>query len=282
MKKIISLLLIICINLFALEISQEKIKNANTVLFQIEKKEIKDVKLIFDGKEFPFFKNTLFPHNFYLLLPIPYYQKVKEYPISISYLEDNKEVIKKTKIKIIDGNYKSEIIKVSKSKVTLSKKNKKRVQKEYKEAMKIYKTISPKLYWKENFIYPLNTKITSDFGNKRIYNNSIKSYHSGTDFRAAIGTPLKAINNGIIKIAKNRFYAGNSVVIDHGQGVYSCYFHLSKINLEVGDKVKKGQIIGLSGDTGRVTGPHLHFSMRVNGILVDPMALISTLNTIRK
>lgn len=282
MKKLISILLIIYINLFAVEINQKKIKNANTLLFQIEKKEIKDVKLNFEGKDFLFLKNTLFPHNFYLLLPVPYYQDLKEYPIIISYLENKKKVVEKIKIKIIDGNYKSEIIKVSKSKVTLSKKNKKRTQKEYKEAMKIYRTASPNLYWKSDFIYPLNTKITSDFGNKRVYNNSIKSYHSGTDFRAPNGTPLQAVNDGIIKLAKNRFYSGNSVVIDHGHGVYSCYFHLSKINLKVGTKVKKGQIIGLSGSTGRVTGPHLHFSMRINGILVDPMHLISTLNSIKK
>ena len=88
--------------------------------------------------------------------------------------------------------------------------------------------------------------------------------YEGTDFQAKDNTPIIASNSGIVRISGNRFYAGNSIVIDHGQGVYSCYFHLNTMNFKVGDFIKKGEVLGLSGSTGRVTGPHLHFTFRIN------------------
>ncbi|MFA9373870.1 MAG: M23 family metallopeptidase, partial [Poseidonibacter sp.] len=103
---------------------------------------------------------------------------------------------------------------------------------------------------------------------------------SGTDFRAKIGTDIIASNDGIVRIAQNRFYSGNSIVIDHGRGIYSCYFHLSKMNYKAGDKIKRGDILGLSGDTGRITGPHLHYSFRINAIQVDPLQAIEILNSL--
>ena len=106
--------------------------------------------------------------------------------------------------------------------------------------MEIYNSSSAEIYWKDDFIYPLNSKITSDFGTKRVYNGKLKSYHSGTDFKASDNTPIIASNDGIVKISQNRFYSGNSIVIDHGQGVYSCYFHLNTMNFKVGDKIKRG------------------------------------------
>jgi murein DD-endopeptidase MepM/ murein hydrolase activator NlpD len=125
---------------------------------------------------------------------------------------------------------------------------------------------------------PMKSKITSDFGNARIYNGKTKSYHSGTDFRAKIGTPIIASNDGKIVLAKRRFYAGGSIIIDHGHGIYSCYYHMSRFDVKEGEMVKKNQVIGLSGDTGRVTGPHLHFSIRVGGLQVDPLQFIELVN----
>jgi murein DD-endopeptidase MepM/ murein hydrolase activator NlpD len=125
---------------------------------------------------------------------------------------------------------------------------------------------------------PMDSKITSDFGNARVFNGSLKSYHSGTDFRAKVGTPVKSVNDGVVVLAKDRFYAGGSVIVDHGEGVYSCYYHMSKYEVKEGDFVKKGQLLGLSGVSGRVTGPHLHFSMRVSGVQVDPLQFINLVN----
>jgi len=281
MKKIVILLFILIFNLCAFELSTSKVKNANTVLVQITKKNISDVKLSFEKQNINFFKNPFKKDSFYALLPISYYKKFKTYRVIISYLEDEKRIFKGRDLKIIDGNYKSEVINVSKSKFKPSKERLQRTKKEYIDAIKVYKSVSKKILWEENFINPLNSKITSDFGTKRVYNGSLKSYHSGTDFRAKIGTPIIASNSGIVKISAHRFYSGKSIIIDHGQGVYSCYFHLSKINYKVGDAIKRGDILGLSGDTGRITGPHLHYSFRIHGIQVDPLQAQKVLNKLK-
>ena len=283
MKKIILIILILIVSLNAnvdtqLNTSSKEVKNANTFLLTLNGKNIQEPKLTFDKHNISFYKHPKKENSYYALVPVSYYKKPNTYRIIVSYIKDNQKLFKGINIKVIDGKYKSETIKVAKGKVNLSPENKNRTKKEYQSAMKIYNTISSELYLNEKSIYPLNSKITSSFGKKRIYNKTLKSYHSGTDYKAAVSTPIEAMNDGIISISKNRFYAGNSLVINHGQGIYSCYFHLSKMNFTVGNFVKKSQIIGLSGSTGRVTGPHLHFATRVHGIQVDPLQLIELLN----
>lgn len=260
------------------------VNNAQTALLILEAKNIKSPKLTLKDKKplnLNFHKSPFNSDTYYSLIPVSYYKKPMKYKVIISYFQNGKKKFKSVKLNVIEGKYKSETINVSKSKFKPSAKRVKRTQQEYKDAMKIYRTVSKDVLWEKSFIYPMNSKITSAFGTKRIYNGSLKSYHSGTDFRAKIGTPILASNSGIVKISQNRFYSGNSIIIDHGQGVYSCYFHLDKMNLKVGDFVDKGQILGLSGDTGRITGPHLHFSFRINGLQVDPLQAIKVLNTLK-
>lgn len=182
------------------------------------------------------------------------------------------------RFKIKKGDYKKEQITVSSSKVNPPKEVSERIKKEYEEANAIYAKTTPNLLFNSPFILPLNSHITSSFGNARLFNNSLKSYHSGTDFRAAIGTKISASNDGVVVIAKDRYYAGNSVVIDHGGGIYSQYYHLSKLFVKVGDSVKKRDIIGLSGDTGRVSGAHLHYGIAINGVSVDPLSFTKKIN----
>jgi murein DD-endopeptidase MepM/ murein hydrolase activator NlpD len=281
MKKILIITLIFLCNLFALEINQSTVKNANTVLLEIQKKNISEVKLTFDKQNIDFFKNPFKENTHYALIPISYYQKKKDYRVIVSYIENGKKVFEGKNLKVVDGKYKSEVINVPKTKFKPKASRVKRTKKEYTQAMKIYNFISKDILWKEDFINPLNTKITSNFGTKRVYNGKLKSYHSGTDFRAKNGTNIIASNSGIVKISQNRFYSGGTIVIDHGHGVYSCYFHLSKMNYKTGDFIEKGAILGLSGDTGRVTGPHLHFSFRIQGIQVDPLNAITILNQLK-
>lgn len=280
--KIIILITLFTNILFTKEItlSSKKIKNANTLLVTLKKENITNPKLTLDKHNIKFFKKPKSEDTYYALVPISYYKKLGKYRIIISYIKNSKKIFKGESIEVIDGEYKSEVINVPKGKVTLNTKNKKRTKKEYNSAMKIYNTTTDNLYLDGYSINPLNSKITSSFGKKRVYNGTLKSFHSGTDFKAKIGTPIKAINDGIIEISENRFYAGNSIVINHGQGIYSGYYHLSKMNYNKGDFIKKDSILGLSGSTGRVTGPHLHFSFRIHGIQVDPLQAIAILNTL--
>lgn len=261
-------------------IHNKKIINAQSILITIKDKNINNIKLSLGKFNLNFFENPFKKDSYYALLPISYYAEIKKQKIIISYYKNEKKYFTSLNINIHEGKYKKEIIKVSLKKVSLNNKNNIRASKEYTEATLIYKKISKKLLWKKDFIKPLQSKITSDFGNKRIYNNILKSYHSGIDLKAKKNTKILASNSGVIVISKNRFYAGNSIVIDHGHGVYTGYYHLNKLLKKVGEKVKRGELIGLSGSTGRVTGPHLHFSAKVNGITVNAFQLISILNTL--
>jgi murein DD-endopeptidase MepM/ murein hydrolase activator NlpD len=128
--------------------------------------------------------------------------------------------------------------------------------------------------WRGRFISPVPFTATDSFGTRRTFNGELASIHRGTDFHAPSGTPVMAANDGEVVIAQGMFYEGNLVVINHGLQFYTQYMHLSKIEVKVGDRVKKGQRIGLSGATGRVTGPHLHLGVRWQGEYVDPVILL--------
>ncbi len=128
--------------------------------------------------------------------------------------------------------------------------------------------------WNGSFRSPVPFSPTDSFGTRRMFNGELASIHRGTDFHAPSGTPVHAANDGVVIIAQPMFYEGNLVVIDHGQQFATQYMHFSKIEVTVGEHVHKGQRIGLSGATGRVTGPHLHFGARWQGMYVDPVLLL--------
>ncbi len=183
-----------------------------------------------------------------------------------------------TIFKLAQRPYKKEMLSVEPAKVNPPKTALARIKAEYKEASKVYANPAPKLLFNSKFEMPLNSKITSPFGTARMFNGSLKSYHSGMDYRAAVGVEIRAANAGIVRIAKDRYYAGNSVVIDHGGGIFTQYYHLSKIAVKVGQKVEKGELLGLSGASGRVSGPHLHFGVMVGGSQVNPLDFVNKVN----
>jgi hypothetical protein len=124
--------------------------------------------------------------------------------------------------------------------------------------------------WTLPFLKPRPTKVTSKFGSGRVFNGRVSSSHLGVDYRGREGEPIVAANRGIVALVAEFFLAGNVVYIDHGDGVVTGYFHMSKPEVAVGDTVERGQEIGLVGATGRVTGPHLHWSARFGSLTIDP------------
>jgi murein DD-endopeptidase MepM/ murein hydrolase activator NlpD len=129
--------------------------------------------------------------------------------------------------------------------------------------------------WRASFLKPRTSVVTSEFGSGRLFNGALTTRHLGVDFRGAVGEPVRAANRGVVALVDNFFLAGNVVYIDHGAGVVTAYFHLSKTLVAVGDTVKRGQVIGLVGNTGRVTGPHLHWAARYGAITVNPLDLLT-------
>jgi murein DD-endopeptidase MepM/ murein hydrolase activator NlpD len=128
--------------------------------------------------------------------------------------------------------------------------------------------------WSGDFVTPVNAKPTDSFGMTRVFNEELTSTHRGTDFPVSEGAPVVVSNSGTVVLAKELFYEGNCVIVDHGQRLFTIYMHLSKIEVKAGNKLGKGERLGLSGQTGRVTGPHLHMGVRWNGAYLDPTKLL--------
>ncbi len=129
--------------------------------------------------------------------------------------------------------------------------------------------------WQGSFRLPRDSRVTSAFGAARVFNGEVKSRHLGTDFAGAVGTPVLAAGRGVVAMVADFYLAGKAVYIDHGQGLVTAYFHLSRAEVTAGDTVTAGQRIGGVGQSGRVTGPHLHWVARFGTITVDPMSLVA-------
>ena len=140
----------------------------------------------------------------------------------------------------------------------------------------LYRTISPERLWRGRFLRPVaGTDPGTGFGSRRIINGQPRMPHSGIDYAAPRGTPVVAANTGRVALVADFFFPGRLVVIDHGLGLYTLYFHLDTIAVEEGALVDRGQPIGTVGSTGRSTGPHLHFGAQVGSARIDPAALLA-------
>jgi len=134
--------------------------------------------------------------------------------------------------------------------------------------------VTPTREWDGNFTAPADAAISDVYGSQRIFNGEAQRPHWGLDFRVPTGTPVAAMNQGTVLLSRFMYFEGNCLVIDHGQGLLTLYFHLSEFKVKEGDEVKRGQIVGLSGGTGRATGPHLHVAVRWQGTYLDPAVLL--------
>ncbi len=167
----------------------------------------------------------------------------------------------------------SESLTVKPSYTDLAKETLERVELESVRMKKLWATITLEKLWREAFLKPTSGALGSPFGLRRIFNGEPRDPHSGLDIKSPPGTPIKASNRGRAVLAGNLFFTGNTVVIDHGLGLYTLYAHLSRIDAEEGAMVERGDVVGLVGATGRVTGPHLHWGVKLAGTRVDPTTL---------
>ena len=166
-------------------------------------------------------------------------------------------------------------LKVAPRFIVLSPEDQRRAAEEQEMMREIWKSPQPTRLWRGRFLSPIPGAEGRDFGFRRVFNNRRRSQHTGVDMSASEGTPVLACNSGVVVLARELFFGGNTVFVDHGQGLYSMYFHLSRILVKKGEMVARGETIGLVGATGRVTGPHLHCSIRLNGARLDLFSLIS-------
>ena len=152
-----------------------------------------------------------------------------------------------------------------------------RIERERREMEAVWAASPHERLWTDPFARPVPDPANSAFGTHSVFNGEPRSQHSGADFLSPAGRPIKAPNAGRVVIASSRYFSGNTVVIDHGQGLFSLLAHLSEIDVKAGDLVPAGAVVGKVGATGRVTGAHLHWTVRLNGARVDPLSLLSVL-----
>jgi murein DD-endopeptidase MepM/ murein hydrolase activator NlpD len=189
---------------------------------------------------------------------------------------DGKETTLRRSVRIAPEDYPKQELTLPEKMVTPPKGVYDRIAAEREQTSEAKNTVSARRMWRLPLERPVQGKVLSVYGAQRILNGKPKNPHRGLDFRSPMGNPIKCVADGKVILVGDHYYAGNSVYVDHGNGVVSMYFHLSEPTVKVGDEVKRGQTVGLTGMTGRATGPHLHLSLSVMGQLVDPAPLFKT------
>ncbi|MBI4690277.1 MAG: M23 family metallopeptidase [Nitrospirae bacterium] len=271
LKLIISALLIFLLTpnswSYDISITPENPKQGDVILIRIISYDGDTPEGSLMDKKLHFYKKV--SGDFIALAGVDMKTSTGAYQLSIS-LDEN---IFKRDVKVISGLFEIQRLSLPKRMVELDAKTLKRVKVEAARLVKLWPVMNERL-WEERFIMPLQGEISSPFGARRIINKQEKSPHGGIDIRAKEADPIIAPNNGKIALTDDQFLGGKTVVLDHGYGIYSVFFHLSKIAVIADQIVRRGDLIGFAGATGRATGPHLHWGVRIQGQRINPLSLI--------
>jgi hypothetical protein len=185
---------------------------------------------------------------------------------------EESRVVERVPITVTPGDFGVQTLALPDKQVDLDSETLRRVETEQRTMLTAMQRVTPRA-WDGAFILPSDGSIQNTFGLRRVINGQPRRPHTGEDISAPAGAPVSAINHGTVRLVADHFFSGKSVVIDHGLGLYSMYFHLSNVTVHVGDRVAKSQVIGAVGSTGRASGPHLHWGVRLNGARVNPLSL---------
>lgn len=197
------------------------------------------------------------------------------HPFAATWDINGQTIRQEYQIEIVPASFAIQKLTLPKGMVDLDSKTLARVKREKGLMKAAFRESINKRLWRGNFIAPVKGKRQSTFGRRRILNGQPRRPHTGEDITAPTGAPISAANGGKVVLVGDFFFNGRSIVIDHGLGLFSMYFHLSEISVVEGERVKKGGLIGRVGQSGRVTGAHLHWGMRLNDARVDPFSLVN-------
>lgn len=267
-----------------LSLSPGRVQNGNVSLLRVRPPKgaelAKDLAAKAGETSLTFFECPRKPAERCALVPVPLEAKPGKLDVLVTWTEDGAARSKAAALTVFAGKYRETILKVDPEKANPPESEMARIKAEKEEMAAVFASPSATALWDGPFKLPCPGSSTDSFGNRRSFNGELKSVHTGLDMRATTKTPIHAANAGKVVLAKEFFFAGNMVVIDHGLGMFTGYAHLSKIDVAVGQTVKKGDKLGMAGATGRVTGPHLHWTMRVDGVSVNPAQARKTFNTL--
>lgn len=220
---------------------------------------------------------TFFPfkdHMYAGLLGLDMQDRPGRYELTIEVIYPERTERRSLSVLVMKEEYPVQRLTLPSRMVDLDRKTLTRVETESKAVHKAFAGFVPHPLWKGRFLEPVQGEISGRFGSRRVINGQARKPHSGEDIAAPEGTPVLAMNDGMVRLTADHFFSGKGVIVDHGLGLFSMYFHLSSVDVEHGQVVKKGQVIGKVGSTGRATGPHLHWGVRLNGSRVDPYSLL--------
>jgi murein DD-endopeptidase MepM/ murein hydrolase activator NlpD len=238
---------------------------------------LKDLKVTVFGKDFPLFPK---PDSsaWQGLIGIDAEVKAGRYPVEVLVKGIDGQPFHSGHLLEIRGKqFPTRVLTVDEKYVTPPESVQERIRIESERVEKIFAALTARRLWDGAFVVPVQGSPTSSFGRRNILNGKPRSPHWGTDFTAEVGTPVMSPNSGRVVLASELYFSGNTIILDHGLGLYSFLAHLSRITVNEGDEVKAGQLLGRAGATGRVTGPHLHWTVRLMGARVDPLSLIAAL-----
>ena len=252
-----------------------KLVNGSPVLFQIAASaRVQSISASWLGHDLVFF-HPADGKLWYALAGVPVETTAGRYDLKIQEaLASGKPVEIRRTIKVASASYPRITIQVAKQFTEPSPDQLHEVAADKDLKQKTFAVETPQRLWTGAFLSPVSAPVSDGFGTARVINQEVKSRHLGTDFGVPTGTPVHAVNHGTVLLARPLFFEGNCVIIDHGQGLMSLYLHLSEFRVKEGDEVVPGQLIGLSGGTGRATGPHLHLAIRWQGVYLDPAILL--------
>lgn len=233
----------------------------------------------FNDRSYPVYRHPDGEDGVYFtLIGISYRTSPGPQELTLTYSDAAVTKTRQIPFQVVAGNYKTDVLTVDGRRVNPNKKDRQRASREAGEIQRVYTRGTRERLWNSSFQLPVDNEISSRFGNRRVFNGRLKSYHNGLDFRSPKGTPVYASNSGVVKLAKNLFYSGNAVIIDHGTGIFTIYAHLSQIKTAAGRRIEKGELLGLSGATGRVSGPHLHWGVKLNAVPVSPLQFVEVMD----
>jgi len=213
-------------------------------------------------------------HNWYALAGVDVETKPGTYKLELAATTPDGRVERLQRdITVNAATYKTEVLRVPQKFVKPSPEAMVQIEADRKVKKTAFDHQVLNAEWSGKFEVPVDTKPSEGFGTRRTFNGQLASIHKGMDYHAATGTPVHAANDGEVVLAAPLYYEGNCVIINHGQQFMTIYMHLSHLSVKEGDKVQKGQEVGLSGATGRATGPHLHIAVRWQNAYLDPAQL---------
>jgi murein DD-endopeptidase MepM/ murein hydrolase activator NlpD len=252
-----------------------KLVPGSPVLFQVPPStSVKDVTALWFGHEVTFFRSSG-ATAWYGIAAVPLETIPGTYDLLLrETLASGKSVEVNSRVKIARALYPKIAAKVAKQFTEPSPNQLKEISADKDVKKQTFASKNPQKLWDGTFVAPVSASISDVFGTERVFNKEVLSRHQGLDYAVPAGTPVGAINRGTVLLARPLYFEGNCVIIDHGQGLLSLYLHLSEFRTKEGDEIQAHQIIGLSGGSGRATGPHLHLAVRWQGIYLDPATLL--------